>query len=131
MMAFITNPWFIGIFGGLLSGLAVTLITRYIFRRREYREYNRILETANNEIMYSLRPSIAEKMFPSKEIIESVISATANKYIVEVDDLYDLKTLSDDIIKDIMDNTFLSSQQKNEFCDHVTKLRNVLEHLPK
>ena len=64
-MEFLSNPWVLGIGGGVLSGLLVTLITRYFFSKRENREYLQKIATANNEIIYAIRPAIAEKLMPS------------------------------------------------------------------
>ena len=66
-MVFFSNPWVIGIGGGVLSGLLVTLITRYLFSKRERREYLQKVATANNEIIYTIRPAIAEKTIPSND----------------------------------------------------------------
>ncbi len=82
------NPWVIGIGGGIVSGIIVTLITRHLFSRREQKEYRQRIETANNEIIYAVRPSIAEKMLPSRSILDSLFSSTARKYAVTKSDLY-------------------------------------------
>ena len=118
-----TNPWAVGIGGGFLSGLLVTLITRVIFSRRENREYLQRVATANNEIIYSLRPSISEKNLPSREILDSLLASTARKYDVKKTDLYDAQRLVEDIIKEIMDSGFISSQQKIEFCEQLSILK--------
>lgn len=122
-MELFSNPWVVGIGGGIISGILVTLVTRYIFSKREKKEYLQKVETANNEILYSIRPSIAEKVFPSLEVIDSIIVSTAKKYGVDKNDLYSVVSLSNDIIKEIMANPFLSSQQKVEFCELVANLR--------
>jgi hypothetical protein len=38
-MDFFGNEWVIGIGGGVLSGLLVTLITRYLFSKKDDKEY--------------------------------------------------------------------------------------------
>ena len=119
----VTNPWVVGIGGGIFSGLLVALITKVIFSRRENREYLQRVTTANNEIIYSLRPSISEKNLPSREILDSLIASTARKYGVKRNDLYDNKQLVEDIIKDIIDSGFISSQQKIEFCEQLSVLK--------
>ncbi len=54
MLDWLSNPWVIGVGGGVISGLLVTLITRNLFSRREQREYRQKMETANNEIIYGV-----------------------------------------------------------------------------
>lgn len=124
-MEFLSNPWVVGIGGGVLSGLFVTLITRYLFSKRERREYLQKVATANNEIIYAIRPAIAEKVMPSKGMLDALFSATARKYSVDETDLYSRASLANELIKEVMDNTFLSSQQKLEFCDLLTALKEV------
>jgi hypothetical protein len=122
-MNIFSNPWVVGIGGGIISGILVTVVTRYLFSKREKREYLQRVETANNEVLYSIRPSIAEKVFPSLDVIDSVLVSTAKKYGLEKNDLYTVVTISNDVIKEIMANPFLSSQQKVEFCELVSNLR--------
>ena len=124
-MEFFSNPWVVGIGGGLLSGLLVTLITRYLFSKRERREYLQKIATANNEIVYAIRPAIAEKVMPSTAMLDALFSATARKYSVDESDLYSKSSLANELIKEVMDNTFLSSQQKVEFCDLLSSLKAV------
>ena len=121
-MEYIGNPWVIGVGGGIVSGFIVTLITRYLFSRREQREYRQRVETANNEIIYAIRPSISEKAMPSHYMIDALLSATARKYGVNKTDLHSLHALSNELIKEVMDNTFLSSQQKLEFCEMIKSI---------
>ncbi|NLM38331.1 MAG: hypothetical protein GX202_09440 [Firmicutes bacterium] len=121
MWSFMQNPWVVGIGGGIVCGIIVTLITRYIFSKRERKEYRQRIEKANNEILYSIRTVITEKMFPSVDVINSLLTSTARKYNVYKDDLYTIENICDDLIKEIMGNTFLSSEQKAEFCDLVSR----------
>ncbi|GEM_PF-1130851 len=122
-MDLLTDPWVIGVGGGLISGLLVTIITRFFFSNRDRKEYRQRVETANNEIMYSVRPLIAEKMLPTCDILDSLLSATARKYALDIGEVYDARTLGNDLISEIMGNSFLSSQQKLDFCDFVSQLK--------
>ncbi|MBL0477686.1 hypothetical protein JD489_10235 [Aeromonas veronii] len=129
-MEFLSNPWVVGIVGGVLSGLLVTLITRYLFSKRERREYLQKVATANNEIIYAIRPAIAEKVIPSNHMLEALFSATARKYSVDEADLYSKVGLANELMKEVMDNTFLSSQQKVEFCDLLSTLKEARKSGP-
>lgn len=119
----LTNPWFVGIGGSVLGGLLVTLITRMLFSRRENREYLLRVATANNEILYSVRPSISESKLPSRGILDSLIASTARKHEVDRDDLYGIDQLVEDITKEIMDSGFLSAEQKLNFCEEISSLK--------
>ncbi len=122
-MDWLSNPWVVGVGGGVVSGFLVTLITRQLFSRRERREYRQKIETANNEIIYAIRPAIAEKVIPSPAMLEALFSATARKYGVNSTDLMSRVTLANELMKEVIDNSFLSSQQKAEFCDLLTGLK--------
>ncbi|MFM2482183.1 hypothetical protein [Celerinatantimonas sp. YJH-8] len=124
-MEFLSNPWVVGIGGGVLSGLLVTFITRYLFSKRERREYLQKVATANNEIIYAIRPAISEKVMPSDHMLEALFSATAIKYSVDESDLYSKAGLANELMKEVMDNSFLSSQQKVEFCELLSTLKEV------
>ena len=59
-MELFNNPWFVGIGGGILSGLIVAYISRLIFSRRDNREYAQKVSQANHEVLYAVRPGISE-----------------------------------------------------------------------
>jgi hypothetical protein len=122
-METLNNPWVIGIGGGLLSGLVVTLITRYLFSRRDNREYVQRIVTVNQEILYALRPGISEGIIPSADVVASLIKATASKYGVDHNDVYSSPELADVLVKEVMDTSFLSAKAKAEFCTQLTQLR--------
>lgn len=116
MQDIFNNAWVTGIGGGIISSLIVFFVTRYFFSKRERREYIQKTETANNEILYSIRPLVIEKKIPTKDILNAVRISTAKKYGVQQEDLYNEFSLSNDLINEIMGNSFLSSDQKLEFC---------------
>lgn len=119
----LNNPWVTGIGGGIISSLIVFFVTRYFFSKREKREYLQKLETANNEILYSIRPLVIEKRIPSIDILNAIRISTAKKYGVKQEDLYNEYSLSYDLINEIMGNSFLSSDQKIEFCNLLNSMK--------
>lgn len=121
-MSLITNPWIVGIGGGIVSGLVVTLITRYLFSRRDNREYLQRIVTANQEILHAVRPGLSEGVLPSTGVLESLIKATAEKYGVDHRDLYQSADLVDVLTKEVMDTSFLSAKAKEEFCERLADL---------
>lgn len=101
---------------GILFALIVFLITRQYFARNGKNDYQKKIEIANNEMLYSIRPLLVEKKVPSKEILAAVRFSTAKKYGVEQNDLYDEFSLTSDLINETIANSFLTSDQKLEFC---------------
>ena len=106
-MDIFNNSWVIGIGGGILSGLIVTLITRYLFSKKDNKEYAQKVSTVNREVVYALRPGISEGHIPDNEVLASLINATARRYKVERGDVYQAKQIAEELIKDIMDSSFI------------------------
>jgi NhaP-type Na+/H+ or K+/H+ antiporter len=120
---FFKNPWFIGIVGGILSGIIVFFITKYLFSRRDNREYTQKIITANQEVIYAIRPGISEGIIPTQDILQALIAATARKYTVDPKDLHDAKTFTDVLIKEVMDSSFLPASSKAEFCKSLAEMK--------
>ena len=124
--AFFSNPWVVGIGGGVLSGFLVALLTRYTFSQKDDKEYAQKLLSANLEVVYALRSLISEPVFPTKEIVNSLINANARKYNVEPGDMYNLEQLVDELIKEVMDSSFIPNKTKLEYSNQLTQLKQPL-----
>lgn len=122
MGEFFSNPWVIGIGGGVLSGIVVTFVSRALFSRRDNREYAQKLLAANHEILYAIRPGISEGLVPSQAVIEALVSATARKYAIEVTDLYTPKQIAQELTKEVMDSSFISANLKERYCRQLSPL---------
>jgi|TARA_R110001583_G_scaffold195542_1_gene375768 hypothetical protein len=118
------NSWVIGIGGGILSGLIVTLITRYLFSKKDNKEYSQKVDAVNKEVVYALRPGISEGHIPDMEVLHSLINATARKYKVNKKDTYQAKQIAEELIKEIMDSSFISSDTKKSYCETLAHLVN-------
>lgn len=110
-------------------------MTRAISNRKGNKEYLQRIKTANNEILYSVRPLVIDKRIPTSEIISAIRSSVSRRYGVRIEDLITDQSLYNDLVSEIMTNAFLSSEQKNEFCDLLkpTKANNpeVVEYIEK
>lgn len=123
-MDILNNPWVTGIGGGIISSLIVFFVTKYLFSKKENKEYQQKIKTANNEILYSIRPLVIEKKLPTEDIISAIKISIAKKYGIKQDDLYTDFSLYNDLVMEIMENSFLSSEQKLEFFELLKKMRN-------
>ncbi|KLV05124.1 hypothetical protein ABT56_13110 [Photobacterium aquae] len=126
-MDILNNSWVVGIGGGILSGLIVTLITRYFFSKKDNKEYAQKISSVNREVVYALRPGISEGHIPDAEVLDSLINATARKYRVERKDAYRAQQIAEELIKEIMDSSFISSETKKSYCNtlaHLVALRS-------
>lgn len=114
-----SNPWVVGIGGGILSSLIVTLLTRALLSGRDKREFAQTLSTANREIVYAVRPSIPEGIVPNADLLDALVRATARKYGVNSKDLYQPHEVAQDLIKEVMDSSFISAKTKEEYCSRL------------
>ncbi len=121
-MDFLNNAWVVGTGGGILSGLTVTWISRFMFSKKENGIYIQNLRSANNEVIYALRPAISENKFPSIEIIDALIEANCRKFKVEKRDMYNVKQIAEELTKEIMDTSFISYDKKQELFQHLINL---------
>jgi hypothetical protein len=120
-----SNPWFVGIGTAVLSGLAVNYISRTLWSRRDDSEYGQKIDAANNEVLYALRPSVAEASMPTKAIIESLVRATARKYVLKHESLMPLEDIADALIKEVMDSSFISHEQKVKYCTEIEAIKQT------
>lgn len=127
MMEILSNPWFVGIVGGILSGLLTTVISRSVFSRRDKREYVQRIATANRDVVYAIRSGIPEGEVPSFEIVEAMIASAARKYGVETSDMLGPKEVAEDLVKEVMDSSFISAKSKAGFCTQLAPLMVPLE----
>ncbi len=121
-MDFLNNAWVVGTGGGILSGLTVMWISRFMFSRKENGIYIQNLRSANNEVIYALRPAISENKFPSIEIVDALIEANCRKFKVEKQDMYNVKQIAEELTKEIMDTSFISYDNKQELFQHLINL---------
>jgi hypothetical protein len=123
MPGWITNGWLVGIASSLMAGILLSLISWFLLSKRRRHERAQLVMAANREVMYAIRPGIAEGHIPSADVLEAMASATARKYTLERADLFGPAELSDELVKEVMDSSFLSSSQKDSYCAKLTPLR--------
>jgi hypothetical protein len=121
-MDLLNNPWVIGIGGGILSSLFVAWVTRIIFSKRDNKEYLQKLRAANQEVLYAIRPGISEEVIPSSDVVAHLISATSRRYGVDAELMYSVNEIASELIKEVMDSSFISASTKKNFCEKLSKL---------
>lgn len=124
-MDILTNAWFIGIAGGIISGIVVYVITNLIFRKKNKKAYLQKIKVANTEIFYALRPLIVEKSIPCIDVLNSIKASTAQKYELKVADLYTKEQIVDDLVKEILDNPFLTADSKLAYCELASNIKTL------
>ena len=115
----LNNTWVVGILGGVLSGFIVNYLSRIFLSKRENREYLQKVFSANREVIYSIRPGISEGVIPKPQTVEALIVATARKYAVSRSDVFGPSEIAQELTKEVMDSSFISSQVKQEYCERL------------
>ena len=122
-MTVLTNVWVVGIGTGILSGLLVRMGRAGFLSKRENRKYQKVIG-ANREVIYAIRPGIPEGQIPSREVVQALTNSTARRAGVSPSDLYKPNEIAEELIKEVMDSSFLPSAKKSEYCTQLAALRS-------
>lgn len=120
MLDFLTNEWVVGIGGGIVSGIIVYYITNWLYKRKDNSKYLQQIDNANLDIIRTLKPYVTEKGLPSKEVIDAIIVSSARKYKVKSEELYSIRIICEELIREIMENAYVSSDKKQEFSQELS-----------
>ena len=126
LVGFLSNAWVVGILGGIISGIIVYFITKWMFQRKDNSKHLEQISIANMDIIRALKPYIAEKGLPEKEIIDAIILSTARKYKVKSEELYSIRVVCEELIREIVENVYVSSDKKQEYTQ---QLKDYLHNL--
>ncbi|WP_224925840.1 hypothetical protein [Bacillus pumilus] len=106
------NPWIVGIGGGIISGLFVFYMTNFIFNKISKKDYFIKVHQSNKEMIGLLILSISEGELPSLKILNSLLSSLSRKYNVKLQDMYSIKEILEDLIREIFDTNFIAIDKK-------------------
>lgn len=118
----LNNNWVVGLGTGIISGLVVFLVTRWLFASQSKREFEQKVAAANKELILSIRPGIPEGEMPTPMVLNALISATARKYGLKRSELLTVLQVTQDLIKEVMDSAFISSSYKNDYCNKLADI---------
>jgi hypothetical protein len=127
---FLDNPWFIGIAGGILSGLLVFALTYWLQSRlsgkRLHEERERQVEQANREVLVCLRPYVASNGLPSPSSINAILASAARQYGLNTDDLLGVPALCSQLLREVLSNPYVPADQKRRFAEDFAAYREKL-----
>lgn len=124
MLSFLRNQWVVGIGGGIVSGIIVYFITNWLYKRKDNSKYLEQIENANVDIIRTLKPYVVEKGLPSKEVIDAIIVSTARKHKVKSEELYSIRIICEELIREIIENVYVSTDKKQEFSQQLSEYLN-------
>lgn len=126
MLEFLQNQWVVGIGCSLISSIIVYSFSRFLFRRKENQRYFEQIVNSNKEIIRILKPYVAEKGLPEIEIVNAIISSVARKNKVKREDLYSIRIICEDLICEIIENVYVSTDKKREYSIQLNDYLNNL-----
>ncbi len=112
----VSNGWFVGIGSSLLAGIAISLLSYLFITKRNRFEYLQKINMGNREVIYAVRPGIAEGDIPDGSVLTALTNATARRYGLNPNELFTPRQLGEELVKEVMDSSFLSSEQKTKYC---------------
>lgn len=122
-MIFDNNPWFVGIATGLISSILVFFITNWIMKKKGKDEYYRRVDAANESVILSVKPYIAEQGLPAKDIFDSVVLSVARKYEVQRKDMYSVAIYCEELIQEIFSDIYVAADKKKEYSEALIKYK--------
>jgi hypothetical protein len=123
MHGWATNDWLVGIGSSVLAGVVLYLVSWFLLTKRRRHEFLQLVRLANREVMSAIRPGIAEGHIPGGNVLQAMANATARKYGLRRPDLFTTAELADELVKEVMDSSFLSSAQKADYCSKLAFMR--------
>lgn len=120
MLDFLQDQWFVSIGGGIIVFFITNGISQWFLKRKDNSKYMEQISNANADIIRTLKPYIAEKGLPDKEIIDAIIVSTARKHNVKSDELYSIRIICEELIREIIENSYVSSDKKQEYTAQLT-----------
>lgn len=121
-MEFLQNGWVVGIGGGIISGFVVYAVTALVFSKQSKREFDRRIAIANQEVVLAVRQGVPEHRVPEENVLHAMIAATARKHGLQCTDMYGSSEVAQDLIKDVMDSSFISAETKESYATRLSAL---------
>lgn len=122
-MGLLQNTWFVGISTGIISGILVFFLTKWIMDRKGKTEYYKQVANANHNVINALKPYIADQGLPTRDIFEALISSTSRELGVVKSDMYTVTTYCEELIREIMGDVYVSNEKKREYTNSLAQYR--------
>lgn len=124
----INNQWIINIGTGLVVYIVTTIISRVILNKATNNEKQKQIQKANKEIIRILKPYVVEKNILTEAIISSVRKSVAREYNVISEEVFSVKDICEELIREILQSSYVDSQKKSEYIYY---LNDIIENLKK
>ena len=123
----LNNQWVINIGTGLVVYIITNVSSRFIINKATNKEKQRQIENANKEVIRILKPYIVEKRFLNEQIIISIINSISRKYKLNNADIYNVKEICEELIKEILENSYVDKEKKAEYIHFLHDIADITE----
>lgn len=123
MEILLSNNWFIGITSSIISAIFLYIVTTFITKFLNRENINK----ANCEVINILKPYVVDLGLPNEDVLKSIISSTARKYKVHPEQMYTIIILCEEIIKEITESIYVTSEKKQEYNEALVKYKKNIE----
>lgn len=127
----IENEWFVGIVGGIISGIIVYFLTSYIVERKKKIEHRKNIVLSNNAVLSVLKPHIANSGLPSINQLKAIISSVSRQYGVNTSEMKTIGMFYEDLIFEFVANVYIPNSIKEKNIENLLeKIEsfNLMEH---
>lgn len=94
-----------------------SVIANFIYTKKKDQK----AERAKDEILATIKPMLVDKGVPNVKVLNSLIRTIARKHGVKVSSLYTKESLADVMITEVLENSFLSTKDKDDYCKSITE----------
>lgn len=113
MKEFLSNSWVVSI----ISGILVFFVTNFFVILKGKKESKKKIYNANVMVLNHLRGYVVDNGLPSQKIIEAVKNSIVREYNIKKSDLLSTKELCEELVKDIIGNTYISNDNKKFYLN--------------
>ncbi|MCL1803500.1 MAG: hypothetical protein FWG30_07665 [Eubacteriaceae bacterium] len=117
------QQWILTALAFISSSMIVFFINTWIRRIGDQSDKVAASSLADREILYALRPYIAENGLPELEVIDALINSTARRHGLNPLELTSVRIICEDLIREILEDVYMPVSKKQEYTK---RLRSFL-----
>lgn len=121
VQTFLKSIWNSEITAGIISGLIVFFVTKFIAKKAGKKEYNQQVKNANSCVINALKPYIADCGLPKKEVFKAIIDSTARKFGVSTEDMFSAEIFCEELIQEIITDVYVPSDKKEDYTKELSE----------
>lgn len=122
---FFQNNWVLGICTGLISSIIVYFLTTWLSFKISKHDYLKRVKLANDKVVLILKSYLVNNNLPSVKVIDAVIASVSREFDVKIVDLYSISIFCEELIRQIIENTYISNDIKNNYIENLIKSIDV------